>query len=265
MRRSTWTTKIVLALSIILLLVAWHVGSVLLAVPVILPAPLEVGSAFFRIVTSSPFSLNIAATVVRALESFVIIVFVGTLLGIAAGYSVHVQVFLQPFLALCKATPVMSVILLAFIWFSSGTVPLFSAFLMGFPVMFIQVESGVGRISKKLVEMASMYGLGPVDRIRHLVLPALAPSIATGAKSSLSMVWKVVIAAEVLTVPRHGVGSRLQLSQINLETADVLGWTLVAIGLTVLGDLLFDAALKLPGRIVERKHRKLAGFPQESP
>jgi NitT/TauT family transport system permease protein len=53
------------------------------------------------------------------------------------------------------------------------------------------------------------------------------------------MVWKVVIAAEVLTVPRYGVGSRMQLAQVQLETDRVLSWTLVAVFLTAFGDLVF--------------------------
>ncbi|MGI6433319.1 MAG: hypothetical protein ACOXZ4_05675 [Sphaerochaetaceae bacterium] len=67
------------------------------------------------------------------------------------------------------------------------------------------------------------------------------------------MVWKVVIAAEVLTVPRYGVGSRLHLAQINLETAEVLAWTLIAILLTAAGDLIFLALLRLPQRIRQLK------------
>ena len=258
MNHSTWTTKLVLLIAILVFLFGWHIVALLVHAQVILPGPAKTLMALWEILGSSPFALNIWATVLRALVSFVIILVTGTLLGIAAGYSRHVHQFLKPLLAVCKATPVMAVILLAFIWFTSATVPLFSAFLMGFPIMFIQVVNGVRSISSKLEEMTKIYGLTKKDRLLHLTIPSLAPHIITGAKSSLSMVWKVVIAAEVLTVPRYGVGSRMQLSQVNLETDRVLAWTLIAVFLTVATDILFEAGLRLPKQIKRMSHKKLA-------
>ncbi|MFA5468804.1 MAG: ABC transporter permease subunit [Sphaerochaetaceae bacterium] len=256
MKSSTWTTKLIVALSALLLLLLWQLAAVVLDAPIILPRVGPIAAKIVSLVQQKPFSLNLWATITRALKSFLIILGTGGILGVLAGYSPQLRAFLVPFLLLCKATPVMAVILLAFIWFTSGTVPLFSAFLMGFPVMYIQMEQGVALISQPLKEMCKVYHFSPRDRLFHLIIPSLAPSIITGAKASLAMVWKVVIASEVLTVPRYGVGSRMQLAQVNLETAEVLGWTLVAILLTALGDLLFLAMLNLPkklGRIYRRR------------
>ncbi len=196
-----------------------------------------------RLISAPPFSLNVGMTVARALESFLIIVVSGTLLGLLAGFFPVFQAAMSPLLTVLKATPVMSVILLAFIWFSSGTVPIFSAFLMGFPIMFIQIAQSVAGMDPALEQMCRIYGFSPSLRLRHYVLPSLLPALVTGARLTLSMVWKVVVAAEVLPVPRHGIGSRLQMAQVNLETSDVLAWTLVAVLLTALGDLFFDVLL----------------------
>ena len=259
MRRSTWITNLVVAGSILLLLVLWELGARMLDAQVILPSPGATAVSFWSIVNSKPFSLNIWTTINRALQSFLIITASGMVLGILSGYSPILHAFLKPLIVVFKATPVMSVILLAFIWFSSGTVPLFSAFLMGFPVMFIQVERGVSQISPRLSEMTRMYGFSRWMRLTHLVIPSLMPSIITGAKASLSMVWKVVIAAEVLTVPRYGIGSRMQLSQVNLETSSVLAWTMLAVLLTALGDASFELILRFPSWYIKLRHRKLYG------
>ncbi len=257
MNRSTWRTKAIVAASVLILLSLWQIGANLLDSGVLLPTPGTTFSAFTSLITQKPFSLNVLSTMGRALRSFLIIFTIGGVLGILSGFSPALHSLLLPILAICKATPVMSVILLAFIWFTSGTVPIFSAFLMGFPVMFVQVEQGVAHISPQLREMTKAYAFRPMDRLVHLVIPSLVPSMVTGAKASLSMIWKVVIAAEVLTVPRYGVGSRMQLAQVQLETAEVLAWTLVAILLTTIGDLLFIALLRVPARI--RRHRAKIG------
>lgn len=68
------------------------------------------------------------------------------------------------------------------------------------------------------------------------------------------MIWKVIIAAEVLTVPTFGVGSKMSLAQINLETAQVISWTLIAIFLTAMSDLLFSFILAETTRYRKRKN-----------
>lgn len=257
MYRSIWLTRLITALSVLVLLLLWQLGAVLLDSGVLLPTPGTTFSALSNLLSQKPFSLNVLATVGRALRSFLIIFFIGGVLGVLAGYAKPLHALLVPILVVCKATPVMSVILLAFIWFTSGTVPLFSAFLMGFPVMFVQVEQGVKQISPRLQEMTVAYGFSSTSRLIHLVIPSLISSIVTGAKASLSMVWKVVIAAEVLTVPRYGVGSRMQLAQVYLDTAEVLAWTLIAVVLTALGDSVFLAMLRIPSYI--KSHRRRLG------
>jgi NitT/TauT family transport system permease protein len=239
---------VVLGSSVALLLL-WQLGAVLVDSQVLLPPVGPVLSALVSLASSAPFSLHVGATVLRAVESFLVIVVSATVLGIAAGRNRTFSLILRPLLVVLKAVPVMSIILLAFIWFTSGTVPLFSAFLMGFPVMFVQIEQAFLHLDRNLEQMCDLYDFSPSLKIRFFVIPSLVPYFVTGARTSLSMVWKVVIAAEVLTVPRYGVGAQMHLAQVQLDTEYVLSWTLVAILLTAIGDVLFDGAVVLAGKV----------------
>ena len=244
MKISTWTNRLIVVFSTILLLLSWHIGAKLLNIPVLLPSPMKTLDELIRIVNNPTFWKNVSLTLVRGGLSFIIIVSISTFLGLLSGFFPFMKSFLTPLLVICKATPVMAIILLAFIWFTSGTVPIFSAFLMGFPVMFVQVEEGVHHISHELHEVTKVYKFSRRTRFFHFHLPSMAPFLITGSKSTLSMIWKVVIAAEVLTVPSFGVGSKMSLAQVNLETAQVISWTLIAIFLTAFSDLLFSFLLK---------------------
>ena len=241
--------NLILLGSSLVLLLLWQLGSSLLDSQILLPGLVPVFSALLDLIKQPPFTLNVWFTVLRALESFMIIVVSATILGLLAGRFTIISLVVRPFVTTLKAIPVMSVILLAFIWFSSGTVPLFSAFLMGFPVMYVQIEMGVHQIDRSLDEMCSLYDFSFLTRLNHFLIPSLVPSFLTGARTALSMVWKVVIAAEVLTVPQYGVGSRMQLSQIQLETDKVLSWTLIAIFLTAFGDIVFEALVLLFSKV----------------
>ncbi len=231
-------------LSSFVLILIWELGSLALGASIILPSPLEVLKELASLVRSQDFIANLGFTILRALESFIIIVLTGSIAGILAGRSHVFNSIVRPLVTVFKATPVMSVILLAYIWLRTGAVPVFSAFLMAFPVMFVQTMAGYLSIDQKLLAMCQIYAISGKERIKHLIIPSLLPYLITGAKQTLSMIWKVVIAAEVLTLPKHGIGRALQLAQIQLETPKVFAWTIVAILLTALGDFLFNAVLK---------------------
>ena len=231
-------------LSSFVLILIWELGAALLGASIILPTPLEVLKELSNLVSSQDFLANLGFTILRAIESFIIIVITGGVAGILAGRFHVFNSIIRPLVTVFKATPVMSVILLAYIWLRTGAVPVFSAFLMAFPVMFVQTMAGYQSIDSKLLAMCEIYGIKGKERTKHLIIPSLLPYLITGAKQTLSMIWKVVIAAEVLTLPKHGVGRALQLAQIQLETAKVFAWTIVAILLTALGDFIFNAVLK---------------------
>lgn len=222
----------------------WYFAALRLNAQIILPLPSEVLNSFVEIISGEKFSADIIATVMRALKSFAVILVSGSVLGIISGCSGPFRALLKPVVAVFKATPVMSVILLAFIWFNTGTVPVFSAFLMAFPVMYVQTVRGIKQLDKNLNQMCRIYQIKGFRKLHYFVIPSLIPSLVTGAKQSLSMIWKVVIAAEVLTLPENGVGRSLQLAQIQLQTSYVFAWTIVAILLTALGDILFDLIIR---------------------
>ncbi len=258
MVRSVKHTLVAL-ISSALLLALWQVGAHVLDSQILLPGLAPVFKTLVSIIGDGPFLANIGATVVRALQSFLIIVILGSVAGVLGGNFPLFSAAMKPFVTTLKAVPVMSIILLAFIWFTSGQVPLFSAFLMGFPVMYVQVESGWRSIDGNLIQMCDLYEIKGFDRLVHFTIPSLVPSLVTGARISLSMVWKVVIAAEVLTVPRYGVGSRMQLAQVQLQTDRVLSWTLIAILLTACGDLLFELIVHAGAAVKRTVDRRRAG------
>ena len=247
-------TAAVLLSSAVLLIIWWIVSQ--FVSDIILPPPSGVFSRLAEFLVQDSFHEALKATVLRGIQGFVISLLLGTAIGILAGSFAAVEALFRPLLAVIKATPVLSVILLAFIWFQSGQVPVFASVLMALPVVTQNVMVGVREIDRELVEMAWVYRFTPKQRFFHITLPAITPFFLSGAKSALGLTWKVVVASEVLTVPRHGIGTGMQFAQINLDTAGVLAWTAAAILLSAASDLLFDVLTPLlqPHRRARRGH-----------
>lgn len=251
MKRSTLRHSLIVLISTISLLIIWQIAAYLLDLPILLPSPLDAFTQVLRLAGDTGFRSNVGATLLRAVITFVITLVVGVSLGLAAGTLRWMRSALRPIMIVIRTVPVMSIILLAFIWFRSGQVPVFSGFLMAFPLVFQNTVDGVLLVDRQLLEMARVYQISARQRLLHIAIPSVVPSILSGARSALGMSWKVVIAAEVLTVPRFGIGAAMQYAQVRLETVEVIAWTVVAVVMSGLSDLLFDV---LAGLFISRRH-----------
>ena len=140
------------------------------------------------------------------------------------------------------ATPVMSVILIAFLVLGQERTPVFTAFLMVFPVMAANTSAGFREMNGDLKELFTVYRLSRLETLRFLYLPSMLPFVLGGLRSSLSLCWKVVVAAEVLVQPVRALGTGMQYAKAQLETAELFAWTVAAVIAAALSQLLFNAA-----------------------
>lgn len=221
----------------------------LLSAEIILPSPEITVLRFFELLSSRDFWPALGATILRGLAGFFISCAAGIICGITGGLKPRFNAFIKPYIAIIKPTPVMSVILLALIWFKTDNVPIFVSFLIAFPIIFSNVIEGVSHVDGKLIEMAKLYGLKRNTKLFHIYIPSITPYFLAGISSGLGITWKVVIAAEVLAQPLHALGTGLQAAKIQLETAEVFAWTGAAILLSVVTEKSLNSILRrLPWR-----------------
>jgi NitT/TauT family transport system permease protein len=168
----------------------------------------------------------------------------GIAAGTAAGLNRAAGALLRPLFQVISATPVMSVILIAFLWFGQDRTPVFTAFLMVFPVMAANTLAGIQALDRGLVELFEVYRLSRRERILSLYLPGIVPFVLGGLRSGLSLCWKVVVAAEVLIQPRRALGTGMQNAKAQLETAELLAWTVATVCAAGLSSLILSLVLK---------------------
>jgi NitT/TauT family transport system permease protein len=157
-----------------------------------------------------------------------------------------------PLVTVIRSTPVVAFILIALIWFDTDVVPVFVTVLMTFPVVYENIVQGIRAVDPRLVELARAYLVPRVRTWGRVYLPSLFPFLASAGRTALGLTWKVVVAAEVLSIPQLGVGAELQEARIMLETAEVFAWTAVAILLSAVTDMLFSVVLRKRRRIMAR-------------
>ncbi|MDR2071525.1 MAG: ABC transporter permease subunit [Treponema sp.] len=210
---------------ILCLLILWEGAARFFGSSLLLPGPLEAAGVFFTLIKTERFLHALLSSFFRVILGVVIAAPLGILAGIAAGLDRRAGFFLKPLFTVISATPVMSVILIAFLWFGQERTPVFTAFLMVFPVMAANTVAGVQGVDGGLRELFAVYRIPPGDALLNLYLPAILPFVLGGLRSSLSLCWKVVVAAEVLVQPLSALGTGMQNAKARLETPELFAWT----------------------------------------
>jgi NitT/TauT family transport system permease protein len=133
---------------------------------------------------------------------------------------------------------VISLILLALIWFKVDYVAIFIAFLTMFPFICTNVIDGIKNADRDLIEMAQVYKIKHTKIIKEVYLPAITPFIFSGASSAMGFGWRAIIIGEVLSQPQFGIGTLMQSAQTYLLVKEVIAWTIIAIVISSVFELI---------------------------
>lgn len=223
--------KIPHILSIIFIFLLWQISAMIVDSPLILPLPKEVFLCILKLFREIAFWKNVFFTFLRVIESFLFSIIFGTIFGILCGKFAFAKDFLEIPISILRSTPVVALILILIFAFSSSTVPIVVSILMSLPVMISTISNGflLSEDDKKLFQMAKIFRFTKKQRILHLWIPKLRPFFLASFISSFGMSWKVVVAGEVLCLPRFALGTQLSTAQVHLESQEVLAISIIIV------------------------------------
>ncbi|WP_024805298.1 ABC transporter permease [Nocardia sp. BMG51109] len=223
-------TKHVLAVTlppaalIVILAVGWNVMAARMDSPLVPPLG-AVADALRALAQSGSLWANLEVTLTRVLLGFAVAFVVAVVLGIGMGRNVYVHRFFEPAVLLGLATPGLVKALLCVIWFGISMInPILAVALAAAPGLIVNIIQGVRGVDPQLHEMAHVYRFSAWTRFSRIWLPALAPSLFTGARLGIAMSWKVIVLVEIFGLA-SGVGYQLNLEFSNYNVAGVLAWT----------------------------------------
>ncbi|MET0674883.1 MAG: ABC transporter permease subunit [Bradyrhizobium sp.] len=218
--------------SFILFLATWWIGA-LLAGSAKLPMPSVVLATAIAEARSGALFLHLGATLARVALAFTLAMSVGSAIGYLMGRVRLADRLGDPWLILLLNLPALVVIVLAYIWAGlTETAAIAAIAINPLPTAVVTLRAGARALDPALDEMAQVFALPRWRTFRHVLLPQLAPYIAAAARSGLSLVWKIVLVAELLGRP-DGVGFQIgvafQLFDIPLLLAYSLSFAAVVL------------------------------------
>lgn len=224
-------------LSLAAMLLVWTVASQLTDRPQTLPAPWQVAGRIAALAASGELWLNAGMTLFRVAASFALAMAVGMALGLWMGRSRAADDWLNPGVIILLNVPALVVIVLCYIWIGlNETAAILAVALNKIPVVTVMMREGSRALRPDLDDMARAFRMAPLARLRHVVLPQLAPQIAASARAGISLIWKIVLVVEFLG-RSNGVGFKIHLLFSSFDVTGVLAWALAFVAVMLAIDL----------------------------
>jgi NitT/TauT family transport system permease protein len=114
-----------------------------------------------------------------------------------------------------------------------------------FPFICTNIIDGIRNVDRELIEMAQFYNIGKRKIVKQVYLPAITPFIFSGASSAMGIGWRAIIIGEVLSQPQFGIGTLMQTAQTYLLVRDVIAWTIIAIFISYMFEIIIRKIEKL--------------------
>ena len=206
----------------------------------ILPEPLAVFSAAWKLALSGELWTHLGVSTWRAASGFAVGGGLGLLLGLLTGTFRQAEILLDTSLQMIRNIPALALIPLVILWFGiDETAKLFLVSVGVFFPIYLNTFHGIRSVDRGLIEMARSYGLSGWPLYRDVILPGALPSILVGVRFALGLVWVLLIVAETISA-QAGIGYMTMNAREFLQTDVVL----VGILLYALLGKLADAAAR---------------------
>jgi len=216
---------IVSVLSIAGFLLVWYVAAEI-AQSRLLPGPIAVLDYIYQETLHGELLTELGITLWRVAASFIVAMFIGSVIGLAMGQMPAVNRVLDPWLIVLLNLPALVIIILAYVWFGLNEAAAIGAVALNkIPNVVVTLREGARALDPGLDEMARAYRMSPWSKLRNVTLPQLQPYFAAASRSGLSLIWKIVLVVELLGRP-NGVGFELHLNFQLFNVTAILGYTL---------------------------------------
>jgi ABC-type nitrate/sulfonate/bicarbonate transport system permease component len=194
---------------------------------------------------------DVVPSLVRLFIGYFIAVAVGVGGGIALGLSPMLRKATDPIVEFLRAVPAPALLPFALLVLGVGNDSkiFVIAFVCVWPVLLNAVD-GVAGVDPTLVDTGRVYRIPARDRLRHVVLPAAAPQIFAGMRTSLSLALILMVISEMVA-SSNGIGYFVLQSQRSFAIPEM--WS----GIILLGILgyAFNAVFLLLERRALAWHR----------
>ncbi len=201
--------------------------------PLLFPSPFSVLKTLGELLQTKEFYIATGTSLGNILFGTIAAIFCACLLVIVTSKIRFVRELIYPVMAVVKATPVASFIILMLLFLGPVKVPAFITFLIVLPIVWTNLDQGIQSIDKQLAEVAKMYHFSLMKRLRVLIFPSVKPYFLSACKTAIGLAWKAGVAAEIIAMPPKTIGTMIGEAKLYIMSAEMFAWTLTVVLLSL--------------------------------
>lgn len=207
--------------------------------PYLLPAPQSVWQAALELAGSGRLSEHIGASTARVLGGFALASALALPLALWLALAPRASAWLHLPLEFLRVVPPLALIPVLILWFGIGEpAKLAVVVLSSFFPIFLNALNGLRTTDPRLLELGDSLELSPVERLRHIQLPASLPATLTGLRLGFGYAWRALVGAELIAAPAglgFLIGESAEMARTDLVFVSI--FTIAALG--VIADFVF--------------------------
>ncbi|MBB6625677.1 ABC transporter permease [Clostridium gasigenes] len=244
MRKSSLKNNKYIIIATIIIIILWEIVSVVVNNQIIMPGIKNILFECEKILVNGDCVSLIYYSLIRCFISFLISIILAVLLGVLSYINKWIYNFIYPILAVIKSVPTMAFIVLVLVWVSKETAPILIGIIISLPIFYDVTINTLINTDVKLIEMCRVYKVKEIDILKKIYLPSITISISNILSSTISLIFKVVIAGEVYAQPKYGIGAAIQLEKMQLNTSAVITWIIIIAIVSIIVDKILSVLLK---------------------
>lgn len=149
--------------------------------------------------TGEPLWFHILTSLQETFGGYVLGVALGVPLGLATGYNATARAIVMPYVDFFRPVPPIALVTLFVLFFGIGLASKVALiFLSGFWFMVLATSEGVRSLPSDLMRAGRSVGMNQWQIFRYVILPGSMPAILIGMRTTLSISWALVVAAELV-------------------------------------------------------------------
>ncbi|MFF2606777.1 ABC transporter permease [Arthrobacter koreensis] len=194
----------------VILLAAWQIAASTGAVDArFFPAPTTIFSQGVELVANGQLASDLWATLRGLLIGYGLGFVAGLATGSILGLSQTARAALEPMLSAIYTIPKLAILPLLLLIFGLGELPKILLIALGvFFVIWVTVLEALEDIQPTYLEAAHIFEIRGWQRFRHVLIPAILPSLFTGIRLALANAVLIAVATEFVNGDT-GIGYRI--------------------------------------------------------
>lgn len=207
--------------------VVWAAASHAIDNRALLPSPIAVVDALWRVGANGELVEHALLSVGRMLVAVVLATVVAVPLALAMATNRTVETLVDPMVELFRPISGIAWIPLGLFIFGIGhALPVFIMFYGAFFPILLGTIAGIRAMDRRLIDAARTMGVGRATTLVRVVLPASVPGLLVSLRLGVAAAWTAVIAAELVGAP-SGLGYAIQWYRDMLMTPRVMAFIVV--------------------------------------